>query len=186
MKLVIALCTGLWLVAGQSISAHVFDCMFTHVEITTSTISVAFRMSAQDAAVLAEHGDLDKDGTLTISESTLQGFPIVATFAENLVLTNDGADLKLSTGNVRILNDEGLAGKAHEANVTLKYHSKPATPFGKIIIDPNLFTRIAESRGAMPRLSGQSNKNTVTIQDRGKFALLQCTGKEKYESAVQE
>jgi hydrogenase/urease accessory protein HupE len=170
------------LVCATGVQAHEYKGMNTQVVVQPTFAHAVFQVVVQDAVLLSPTVDKNKDGRLSREEFNLGQTLLSLDIARSFHFSSDDTRLSATTTKIEVSSTEGLTDEPHEIKAIVQYDSPDGKPFGKVRIDANLFRDLTVSPiTGKPIVAEQ--KNTVSIMDRGKRAVVQSDGKAVYETA---
>ncbi|MGI8905502.1 MAG: HupE/UreJ family protein [Candidatus Sumerlaeaceae bacterium] len=157
--------------------------MSTQIQIEASSATIVLNIAALDAVLLAPPVDRDRNGRMSREEFDLgkmmleQGVPLMLKF------TTDAIPLLPQSSQAEVKSTEGFTNEPHTIEFTMTYSAPPGMQFGRVRIDPNLFRSFISSPVDGSAIVG-TQRNTVTILDRGNHVTLQATGHQVYDSGA--
>jgi hydrogenase/urease accessory protein HupE len=161
--------------------AHEYKGMNTRVLIDNTSATIVLNIAATDVMLLAPQVDRDRSTRMSREEFDRgrmlleQGVPYLLKF------TSDNLPVLPQSAHAEVSATEGFTNDPHTIQFTVSYAAPAGRQFGRIRIDPNLFRNLLSSPVDNSPVTG-TQRNTVTILDRGRHVTLQATGHETYDS----
>lgn len=161
------------------VQGHEYKGMSTQVVIHDEGYAhVVLQVVATDAILLSPSVDRNKDARLSPEEFSLGKTLLALDLSRAFRITSDGTTATASKAEVEVSMTEGFTNEPHELRLTATFDA-PGRNWGRVFIDPNLFRGIDTSPITGSAVLN-SQKNTVSIVDRGRQVTLQSDGSDTY------
>ena len=164
-----------------ALQAHEYKGMSTRIQVDATSATVVLNVATADVVLLAPPVDRDRNLRMSKDEFDMGRMMLEQSVPLLLKFTTDMIPVLPQDSKAEVTATEGFTNDPHTIAFTISYAAPAGHEFGRVRIDPNLFRSMKSSPLDGSTIVG-TQRNTVTILDRGRQVTLQATGHEIYDS----